>query len=98
MSGFIVGADRNQATLFPELLDDYVAEESAVRLIDVFVDELGLLGLGFKTIAADITSACPLESLPTQGPCRCCSLQFLFVSTLPLHPLNLLPHEIANMY
>jgi len=31
MSGFIKGADRNQATLFPESLDDYVAEESAVR-------------------------------------------------------------------
>ena len=48
MSGFIKGADRNQATLFPERLDDYVAEDSAVRVIDVFVDELDLLGLGFK--------------------------------------------------
>jgi hypothetical protein len=38
MSGFIVGADRNQATVFPESLDDYVAEESAVRLIDVFYE------------------------------------------------------------
>jgi transposase len=53
MSGFIVGADRNQATLFPESLDDYVAEESAVRVIDVFVDELDLLTLGFKTLPAD---------------------------------------------
>jgi transposase len=53
MSGFIVGADRNQATLFPESLDDYVAEESAVRVIDVFVDELDLLSLGFKTMPAD---------------------------------------------
>lgn len=53
MSGFIVGADRNQAMLFPELLDEYVAEESAVRVIDVFVDELDLLGLGFKTMPAD---------------------------------------------
>ena len=42
MSGFIKGADRNQSTLFPEKLDDYVAEESAVRVIDVFVDELVL--------------------------------------------------------
>jgi transposase len=53
MSGFIVGADRNQATLFPESLDDYVAEESAVRVIDVFVDELDLLSLGFQTLPAD---------------------------------------------
>jgi transposase len=53
MSGFIKGADRNQATLFPESLDDYVAEESAVRVIDVFVDELDLGVLGFKTEPAD---------------------------------------------
>jgi transposase len=53
MSGFIKGADRKQATLFPESLDDYVAEESAVRVIDVFVDELDLGSLGFKTQPAD---------------------------------------------
>lgn len=53
MSGFIVGADRNQTTLLPESLDDYVAEESAVRVIDVFVDELDLAVLGFETVAAD---------------------------------------------
>ena len=51
MSGFIEGADRHQTTLFPECLDDYVAEESAVRGIDVFVDELDLSGLGFRAEA-----------------------------------------------
>ena len=50
MSGFIEGEDRTQATLFPERIDDYIAEENAVRVIDVFVDELDLSGLGFKTI------------------------------------------------
>ena len=49
MSGFIQGEDRSQATLFPERLDDYVAEDSAVRVIDVFIDELDLSGLGFRT-------------------------------------------------
>ncbi|UCE77613.1 MAG: transposase, partial [Gammaproteobacteria bacterium] len=53
MSGFIKGTDRNQATLFPERLDDYIAEESAVRVIDVFVDELDLSGLGFRTEPSD---------------------------------------------
>jgi transposase len=53
MSGFIKGADRNQATLFPESLDDYVHEESPVRVIDVFVDELDLGMLGFRTEPAD---------------------------------------------
>ena len=50
MSGFIEGESRSQATLFPERIDDYIAEENAVRVIDVFVDELDLSGLGFKTI------------------------------------------------
>ncbi len=48
MSGFIQGDDRHQATLFPERLDEYIAEDNAVRVIDVFIDELDLSGLGFK--------------------------------------------------
>lgn len=42
MSGFIERADRNQATLFPESLDDYVHQESALRVMDVFVDVFDL--------------------------------------------------------
>jgi hypothetical protein len=49
MSGFIKGEDRSQATLFPERLDDYVAEDSAVRVIDVFLDDLDLSGLRDET-------------------------------------------------
>ena len=48
MSGFIEGEDRNQATLFPERLDDYVGEDHPVRVIDVFIDDLDVSGLGFK--------------------------------------------------
>ena len=53
MSGFIEGEDRRQATLFPDRLDDYIAEDSAVRVIDVFIDDLDLSGLGFKTEPSD---------------------------------------------
>ena len=53
MSGFIEGENRHQATLFPERLDDYIAEDSAVRVIDVFIDDLDISGLGFKSEAAD---------------------------------------------
>lgn len=49
MSRFIEGEDRHQATLFPECLDDYIAEDSAVRVIDVFIDDLDLSGLGFQS-------------------------------------------------
>jgi transposase len=48
MSKFIEGQDRSQGTLFPERLDDYVEEDSPVRVIDVFIDDLDISGLGFK--------------------------------------------------
>jgi transposase len=50
MKRFITGDDRNQSTLFPERLDDYIAEDNPVRVIDVFVDELDLARLGFGRI------------------------------------------------
>ena len=53
MSGFIEGENRYQSTLFPERIDDYVDEDSAARVIDVFIDRLDLSGLGFKTEPAD---------------------------------------------
>ena len=53
MTGFIEGECRTQATLFPERLDDYIAESSPVRVIDVFVDELYLGVLGFRTVPED---------------------------------------------
>src|SRR3989344_2604472 len=48
MSRFVQGADRRQPTLLPDCLDDYVAEDNPVRVVDVFVDELDLKGLGFE--------------------------------------------------
>ena len=48
MTDFIRGESRQQSTLFPEALDDYITEDNAVRVIDVFVDELDLGGLGFR--------------------------------------------------
>ena len=50
MKRFIQGEDRNQATLLPELLDDYVTDTNPVRVVDVFVDELDLSQLGFNGI------------------------------------------------
>ena len=55
MKRFIEGADRSQSTLFPESLDDYVAEDNPVRVVYVFVDELDLLGLGFYRVAPRAT-------------------------------------------
>src|SRR6478672_3836051 len=48
MKRFIEGQDRSQATLLPEYLDDYIAEDNPVRVVDAFVDELDLKALGFE--------------------------------------------------
>jgi transposase len=53
MSGFIEGENRYQSTLFPERVDDYVEEDSVIRVIDVFIDRLDISGLGFKAEAAE---------------------------------------------
>ena len=48
MKRFIEGESRAQATLFPERLDDWIAEDNPVRAVDAFVDELDLTKLGFE--------------------------------------------------
>ncbi len=50
MKRFIEGSDRNQATLFPERLDDYVSDDNPARAIDAFVDALDLSALGFDVV------------------------------------------------
>jgi transposase len=49
----VTGESRDQATLFPEVLDDLVGRNDAVRVIDAFVDSLGLAELGFSKVAAE---------------------------------------------
>ncbi len=48
MHRFIDGEDRLQQTLLPNCLEDYVGQENPVRVIEVFIDELDLVGLGFS--------------------------------------------------
>jgi len=55
MKRFIEGVDRGQITLFPERLDDWVGEDNPVRVVDVFVDELDLGGVGFGRVAPETT-------------------------------------------
>ena len=50
MKRFIQGQGRTQSALLPECLEDYVAEDNAVRVIDVFVDEHDLGKLGFQGV------------------------------------------------
>ena len=50
MKRFVEGVDRSQATLLPECLDDFIADDNPVRVVDVFVDELDLCDLGFERV------------------------------------------------
>jgi len=50
MKRFIEGVDRNQTTLFPDRLEDWIDEDNPVRVIDVFVDEQDLFDLGFERV------------------------------------------------
>src|ERR1039457_5051406 len=50
MKGFVQGVDRQQATLLPECLDDWVEESNPIRAVDVFVDALELRDLGFDGV------------------------------------------------
>src|SRR6266446_10421843 len=55
MKGFVAGADRAQASLLPECLDDWVDDSNAVRVIDAFVDALDLADLGFDGVEPEAT-------------------------------------------
>src|ERR1700730_10545932 len=55
MTRFVQSEDRIQGVLLPEYLDDFVAEDNPVRVIDVFVDELDLGALGFDGVIPEAT-------------------------------------------
>src|SRR3954470_553723 len=55
MSRFIEGVDRQQSTLFPECLEDWICEDNPVRVIDVFVGRLDLAELGFSGVDPEVT-------------------------------------------
>jgi transposase len=50
MKRFVAGADREQSTLLPECLDDFIADSNPVRVIDLFVEALDLAEMGFEGI------------------------------------------------
>ena len=59
--GYIEGIDRNQVTLFPQSLDEYITEDNPVRFIDAFVDHLGLGDLDFQRAIPNETGRPPYD-------------------------------------
>lgn len=69
MRPFIEGADRDQSTLVPECLDDWIDESNSVRVVDAFVEALDLDGMGFEDIEpsrpGDRCSSCTSTAIST---------------------------------
>jgi len=57
--GYIEGQDRNQIIMFPESIDEYISEDSPVRIIDAYVDQLDMEKLGFKRATAPVIGRPP---------------------------------------
>lgn len=55
----IDGIDRDQITMFPEALDDYISEDNPVRFIDAFVESMDLSSLGFQRVTTADTGRPP---------------------------------------
>jgi transposase len=52
---YIHGMNRHEVILFPERLDDYIAEDHPVRFIDALVDELDRAAYGFQRAVPAVT-------------------------------------------
>jgi transposase len=52
---FIEGQERGQASLLPPCIDDYVPDNSLVRVVNLFVASLDLRKLGFERAIAAST-------------------------------------------
>lgn len=55
MRRFVEEIDREQATLFPECLEDWIDADDPVRAIDAFIDKLDPRGQGFDGVAPEAT-------------------------------------------
>ena len=58
---YIRGEDRGQAALLPAAIEDYVAADAPVRVIDAFVDGLNLGDLGFGRASPAATGRPPYD-------------------------------------
>ena len=56
---YIQGVSREQRILFPESVDEYIAEDNPIKFIDAFVDSLDLSELGFKHAEPELTGRPP---------------------------------------
>lgn len=61
---YIQGENREQLTLTPMCLDDYIADDSICRVIAAYVSSLDMSGLGFKYALTKDTGRPPYNPVP----------------------------------
>ena len=61
LMSYVRGEDRGQAALLPAAIEDYVAADAPVRVIDAFVDGLDVSGLGFGRAVPAATGRPPYD-------------------------------------
>ena len=59
---YIKGIDRNQVTLFPETIDDYIKSDNPVRFIDAYVEQVDMVAHKFSF------AICPGTGRPPYNP------------------------------
>lgn len=55
MNRFIEDVSRTQVSLLPECLDDFVAEDNPIRVVEAFVEQLDLVALEFNGATTAVT-------------------------------------------
>lgn len=73
MGRFIEGADRTQATLLPETIDDYVGEDNPVRVVNAFIMR--------STLRCSASPASSLRRQAVRATIRQRSLRSTFTAT-----------------
>lgn len=58
---YITGFNRNQTVLVSETFDQLIAKENAVRFIDLFVDALDVVELGFRNVSHNVNGRPPFH-------------------------------------
>lgn len=58
---YITGESRNQIVFLPNCIEDYVGKDNPVRVIDTFVNQLDMDGLGFKKAKPNNTGRPPYD-------------------------------------
>src|SRR5687768_3521063 len=55
------GESRQQAALFPVMLDELVTDDAVVRVVDAWIDALDMKALGFQKAQAQVMGAPPYD-------------------------------------